>query len=194
MRYFKHKDGFKDGTVHIKCSDDGRYTWLVHKNGSEMKATGCDLSYCLECVKRGDYLEIFLDGEKKMKDDIETVEVIVTLSLGRLLTKPEFEAVSKIEEVTSINLSLGNIKAVIPNKKASSLEIDLIKRKINRAIELAPYKKATENEATDICASVDKWFEDAPMTNMFGDCKGVSTRSVAEYIANQKNLTLFDLK
>ena len=129
-----------------------------------------------------------------MKDSIETLNVVVILSVGRRLNRSEFKAINKIEEVTSISLEDGGVNVTIPNQKASSLDIDLIKKKINRAIELAPYRETTDDEANEIWESVGQWFDDAPMTGSFNDCKAITKKSVAEYIANQKGLTLFSLK
>lgn len=51
-------------------------------------------------------------------------------------------------------------------------------------------KLATEAEAAEIHAEVKKWWSGTAKT-AFASCGGVSKRTVAEFIANSKGLTLY---
>ena len=129
-----------------------------------------------------------------MKASIVTIDATVIISIGRKLTRSEFKSINKIEDIASISLEDGIIKVNTQFDETSSYDINHIKERINRAIELAPYRETTDEEANEIWASVDLWFDNAPMTGSFNDCKSITKKSVAEYLANQKGLTLFSLK
>lgn len=53
------------------------------------------------------------------------------------------------------------------------------------------YQTATKQQTDDILTEADEWMKTAPNIKMFSDARSITRRSVAEYIANQKGLTLW---
>lgn len=129
-----------------------------------------------------------------MKENIITTDITVTLSIGRKLTTNETIAIKTIENIKDVDHVSGEIKICTPDNKINSVDIDLIKQRINRAIQIAPYREATEEEGKELLAEAEEWYANAPKASNFHDCKSLTKKSVAEYIANQKGLTIFSLK
>ena len=63
-----------------------------------------------------------------------------------------------------------------------------------QTVELEKYTQVTIEEGKEISKKVKTWFENAPNSDMFNDCKGLCKTSVAEYIANQEGKTLYKSK
>lgn len=55
-------------------------------------------------------------------------------------------------------------------------------------------KQATDKQANAIFEEAKDWYANAPMACIFGDCKSITIRSVAEFIANQKGISLWPKK
>jgi hypothetical protein len=53
-------------------------------------------------------------------------------------------------------------------------------------------RHATDEEAKVIWERVEAWWKDAPAGSVFHDCKSITKRSVAEYLANQQNITMYE--
>lgn len=53
------------------------------------------------------------------------------------------------------------------------------------------YRVATKEECAAIVAQAKEWLETSPAGMMFNDCKSATKSSVAEFIANQQGLTVY---
>jgi hypothetical protein len=53
------------------------------------------------------------------------------------------------------------------------------------------FKLATNEQAEGYVEEAKDWLENSPSAVMFSSAKGVSTRAIAEYLANQDERTLY---
>lgn len=81
----------------------------------------------------------------------------------------------------------------IDNKQHLEHRINDVERVIEKILKVYKYRTVTEEEGREIYEESKQWFEKAPSTSMFNDAKGIAMGAVAEYLANQKNLTLYKL-
>lgn len=53
------------------------------------------------------------------------------------------------------------------------------------------YQTANDDEAAEIWGEVEEWTKHAPMSWIFHDCMNTTRRSIGEYLANQRGLSLW---
>ncbi len=56
---------------------------------------------------------------------------------------------------------------------------------------MAEYRHVTEEEGQEIWAEANIWFDNAPARSNFNSSKVVARMAVAEFIANNRGLTLY---